>query len=116
MAGRGRRAPHGARGLKLLQIVLVWCVLLSRPARGAWIEMLKKAGRSTQYPRRAPHGARGLKFYPDSTTYEIESRAPHGARGLKFRDQLRRSGLFLLISGRAPHGARGLKSLYGGFV
>ena len=33
------RAPHGARGLKLLILPLLGILRMSRPARGAWIEM-----------------------------------------------------------------------------
>ena len=33
------RAPQGARGLKLLQLSLKLLRHLSRPARGAWVEI-----------------------------------------------------------------------------
>ena len=35
-----RRAPHGARGLKLEQYDDLMTISSSRPARGAWIETL----------------------------------------------------------------------------
>ena len=35
------RAPHGARGLKLLLLGILRINIWSRPARGAWIEMDK---------------------------------------------------------------------------
>ena len=35
-----RRAPQGARGLKCLAIPATSKGLMSRPARGAWIEMI----------------------------------------------------------------------------
>mgnify|MGYP001688358866 CR=1 FL=1 len=52
-----RRAPHGARGLKLL------CLCLRRTRR-----------------RRAPHGARGLK--PENMVYRLgfKAVAPHTGR------------------------------------
>ena len=34
-----RRAPHGARGLKSLAVHLGPAMAMSRPARGAWIEI-----------------------------------------------------------------------------
>ena len=34
----------------------------SRPARGAWIEILKTSFNAGDVVRRAPHGARGLKY------------------------------------------------------
>ena len=60
-----RRAPHGARGLKLN---------LKRHA-----ELVN---------RRAPHGARGLKFHNVACSVSAGfRRAPHGARGLKSQFQ-----------------------------
>ena len=60
--GKGirRRAPHGARGLKLPSMRVV----------------VKSYGR-------APHGARGLKPASCEMCREQSCRAPHGARGLK---------------------------------
>ena len=55
-----RRAPHGARGLKLQ-----W------KRRSDW-----RVGR-------APHGARGLKPENQEELKARRGRAPHGARGLK---------------------------------
>ena len=43
------RAPHGARGLKHLDFDRVTGYILSRPARGAWIETLE------DFPRRQAH-------------------------------------------------------------
>ena len=34
------RAPHGARGLKFFVSLIGLSLLSSRPARGAWIEIL----------------------------------------------------------------------------
>ena len=79
--------------------------LLSRPTRGAWIEILWIEDPYDQSRSRAPHGARGLKYLPTRNPEIMASRAPHGARGLKFTVK---HGLISTI-GRAPHGARGLK-------
>ena len=38
--GTGRRAPQGARGLKFDLIKRCRVDLLSRPARGAWVEII----------------------------------------------------------------------------
>ena len=35
---------------------------LSRPSRGAWIEMMQYAKDKIKYQGRAPRGARGLKY------------------------------------------------------
>ena len=40
------RAPHGARGLKSMDSVDRLFALVSRPAWGAWIEMLGRAWQS----------------------------------------------------------------------
>ena len=40
---------------------------MSRPARGAWIEMVLMRQTSRIIQRRAPQGARGLKFGIDFT-------------------------------------------------
>ena len=37
-----RRAPHGARGLKCVGRDLMASIGWSRPARGAWVEILLK--------------------------------------------------------------------------
>ena len=57
---RSSRAPHGARGLKRDCIRHRLQSLLSRPARGAWIET-HPPGPDRPAACRAPHGARGLK-------------------------------------------------------
>ena len=56
------RAPHGARGLKFEELDLVGTGKRSRPARGAWIEILFMKSATASDLGRAPHGARGLKF------------------------------------------------------
>ena len=40
---------------------VVFSALVSRPARGAWIEILSMDEAAHLVQRRAPHGARGLK-------------------------------------------------------
>ena len=125
-----RRAPQGARGLKSSLPDICTMVLGSRPARGAWVEILLLVGRLSTlgsrpargawveiFPasvphsggtRRAPQGARGLKSYLRPTKRNRLRRAPQGARGLKCPT----SGGDTFDSGRAPQGARGLKSDY----
>ena len=56
-----RRAPQGARGLKLVLNYGRAKEYGSRPARGAWIETSYSFPMYSQYARRAPQGARGLK-------------------------------------------------------
>ena len=57
---------------------------LSRPARGAWVEMKSFPTILTPRGRRAPQGARGLKYIDNycKNPYKL-GRAPQGARGLK---------------------------------
>ena len=57
------RAPHGARGLKFEILVILAIDFVSRPARGAWIEIVIAVYQAHQGAGRAPHGARGLKFH-----------------------------------------------------
>ena len=59
MRGRNRRAPRGARGLKLHNEPLY------------------------RVHSRAPRGARGLKLFVDDDIAMPTGRAPRGARGLK---------------------------------
>ena len=100
-----RRAPHGARGLKLGYFLRLDDDDLSRPARGAWIETRNARQWRRTHNRRAPHGARGLKLTDKTKGVVCVRRAPHGARGLKLCHHIHTP----LIFGRAPHGARGLK-------
>ena len=82
--------------------------ILSRPAWGAWIEIMSVWRLAPILPSRAPHGARGLKYgLVPAHGYTLLGRAPHGARGLK--SELRHHGDGIIR--RAPHGARGLKCL-----
>ena len=76
------RAPHGARGLKFFWRGSLLFSGLSRPARGAWIEIRFIGSFGPRCYRRAPHGARGLKFDNHIGCDWLEGRAPHGARGL----------------------------------
>ena len=56
-----RRSPHGERGLKLQPGHAAPAVLLSLPARGAWVEIHPGPVLGGPYCR-SPHGERGLKF------------------------------------------------------
>ena len=59
---RASRAPQGARGLKYKRFDYSAADEKSRPARGAWVEILLLLhGLKTRFGR-APQGARGLKF------------------------------------------------------
>ena len=104
------RAPQGARGLKSR---LLRCIptrhALSRPARGAWIEIRKRSTTTATSGSRAPQGAHGLKGMACMAAgcYPL----PRPARGawieITVTVTTRDFG-----AGRAPQGARGLK--YGG--
>ena len=79
-----RRAPHGARGLKYkVHSDRFSAQRQSRPARGAWIEILGGGLATEETLCRAPHGARGLKYPCREGAGGREGRAPRGAHGLK---------------------------------
>ena len=59
---RPRRAPHGARGLKSGSGGRLTNRSVSRPTRGAWIEICRNQGEHGGCNGRTPHGVRGLKF------------------------------------------------------
>ena len=124
------RAPQGARGLKCRRRNTPNKSGMSRPARGAWIEMAASPrscrGRSPSRPargawieiRRSHAASRAHASSRPARGAWIEmltvkcgrragaSRAPQGARGLKCWSVLRHLGIYR----RAPQGARGLKS------
>ena len=56
----------------------------SRPARGAWVEIVPVRVLRLGRQRRAPQGARGLKFAETFAAAAGTGRAPQGARGLKY--------------------------------
>ena len=64
-----RRAPYGARGLKLTKLAYKYKKKnWSRPVWGAWIEMAMRRGFAVWSRCRAPYGARGLKSIRDTTS------------------------------------------------
>ena len=65
--------------------IVICTLLLSRPARGAWVEIINLHAVIVIVCNRAPQGARGLKFKALKVIrIPPPSRAPQGARGLKF--------------------------------
>ena len=54
--------------------------LLSRPIRGAWIEIRSRIIRMSMLISRAPYGARGLKLRGDGYVLEQGYVAPHTGR------------------------------------
>ena len=75
----GGRAPQGARGLKYIMSALILIALLSRPARGAWVEIHYGAYVPYILRGRAPQGARGLKC--DGFVSQEEDLPSRPARG-----------------------------------
>ena len=104
----GGRAPRGARGLKSNTAHQREVRDLSRPSRGAWIEILELNAQLLSTTCRAPRGARGLKCLWVFASDLAICRAPRGARGLKFYEH---GGQHGGLHSRAPRGARGLKYL-----
>ena len=78
--GLPRRAPHGARGLKLCEADEAEGFCASRPAWGAWIEIHGGNGRRDHHGGRAPHGARGLKLHEGCKGTDFELVAPRMGR------------------------------------
>ena len=64
--------------------IVICTLLLSRPARGAWVEILILIDEIGVLHCRAPQGARGLKSYWFWLFPSNFCRAPQGARGLKY--------------------------------
>ena len=77
------RTPQGVRGLKLHGDVGRADILVSHPARGAWIEMLPADFLRDQRRGRTPQGVRGLKCQQGKERAPIFRRTPQGVRGLK---------------------------------
>ena len=85
LAGRGdRRAPQGARGLKYRRFLLSSDLIVSRPARGAWVEMILGIDIEPCSKSRPARGA-WVEIRSERDVLPLHHRrAPHGARGLKF--------------------------------
>ena len=75
---------------------------MSRPARGAWVEIFGFLLISRAASSRAPQGARGLKSTVMDCPVLNARRAPQGARGLKYHAgwRNRHSGLVAPRKGR----------------
>ena len=58
-------------------------LLVSLPAWGAWIEIIKIVSPDFKVASRSPHGERGLKFVKVFLVLNGCRRSPHGERGLK---------------------------------
>ena len=79
------RAPHGARGLKLSACGRGQRGLRSRPARGAWIEIVGGAVLVEQVGESRPARGAWIEIFPPlRCPRRWAGRAPHGARGLKY--------------------------------
>ena len=126
---RPRRAPQGARGLKCSLMPCASAAwTLSRPARGAWVEIRMTSAYRWSALSRPARGAWVEMFALTVKLFAVRSRpargawveitlqrdraelpvrrAPQGARGLKFH---RFWAIEIGTNRRAPQGARGLK-------
>ena len=102
---RNRRAPHGARGLKLCVILRHVHLHQSRPAWGAWIETCLSAPFPCSCTSRPAWGA-----WIETLTQLLRllGGLSRPAWGAWIETRRRRFGA-PRVRGRAPHGARGLK-------
>ena len=64
----------------MLVVSIGFTIRESRPARGAWIEIVQGIGQREAVGRRAPQGARGLKFGIGEQADEIIKVAPRKGR------------------------------------
>ena len=85
-------------------------LVMSRPARGGWIEILVSYTADVTLESPAPHGAGGLKFYCRTRPQACESSRP--ARGGWIEIEVNKTS-FRRNYGPAPHGAGGLKFCLG---
>ena len=77
------RAPQGARGLKSTGVENLSVNALSRPARGAWIEISSGKNYADRLVSRPARGA-WIEIIGDPIVETYTGRrAPQGARGLK---------------------------------
>ena len=124
-------APQGASGLKTQLYTTCLHLILSRPARGEWIENTLYVQLSNVSMGLAPQGASGLKKMLGQVISVFRAGlAPQGARGLKTQgmphspvqsgsrpargewiEMFARHAANPACSGLAPRGASGLKSL-----
>ena len=82
-------------------------VLLSRPIRGAWIEIAPRWPSSQAQAQSRPIRGAWIEIRDAAhAAAHVYSRAPYGARGLKYEAEYRGDSC---ETGRAPYGARGLK-------
>ena len=102
-----RRAPYGARGLKLAGIDAKLVSQGSRPVWGAWIEILCVGFSGNVFSSRPVWGA-WIEISPAclQATGTKRSRPVWGA-WIEIQSQ---AGCRVLAASRAPYGARGLKS------
>ncbi len=107
------RAPHGARGLKLLMVLLQICLDLSRPAWGAWIEINGSKQDGLERKRSRPAWGAWIEIFARRCYPAIRSMSrPAWGAWIEIAAASRYGAD---TSGRAPHGARGLKcTVYGG--
>ena len=78
------RTPQGVRGLKLVNMISLIILVLSHPARGAWIEIMQAALERYMVESRTPQGVRGLKCNLLCLRRRVcRRRTPQGVRGLK---------------------------------
>ena len=124
-----RRVPQGTRGLKYLLTLTNEAVAASRPARDAWVEIMRegdsrgarqsrpardawveiraaffRGSRSASRPARDAWVEIACRGQPQM--HAMQCRVPQGTRGLKYSGNT----LLLLRPGRVPQGTRGLKS------
>ena len=83
MAIKHSRAPQGARGLKCSMLRRYSGNVTSRPARGAWVEILVGGGNGDQTQSRPARGAWVEIDLGGEVSAGNGGRAPQGARGLK---------------------------------
>ena len=103
-----RRAPHGARGLKLVGGVVDDTVVMSRPAWGAWIETSCVSAMMYFGASRPAWGAWIETMTKQSRSLRSSTSRPAWGAWIETPNNHRPQPTYRR---RAPHGARGLKQL-----
>ena len=103
---RGGRTPHGVRGLKLCGGITLYVHVMSHPSRGAWIEITTAPARTNT--RTSSHPSRGAWIEIGNKSAWSAGARSHPSRGAWIEIGTAygegKNGV-----GRTPHGVRGLK-------
>ena len=99
------RGPRGPCGLKFVRLEVILWMVMSRPARALWIEMVKALKALARLISRGPRGPCGLKFESEIITTPYSRSRPARALWIEIPGLWAGDGQ----TGRGPRGPCGLK-------